>query len=274
MTIGQSPEAAGDAEAASFREPQDLTGVVALVTGASSGIGEATACHLARRGADVVLAARRADRLRAAVDRIEREGGRGRAIEADVTSETEADALVARTVDEFGRLDVLINNAGVMLIGPVVDAPREQWERMIAVNLQGVLYCARAALPHLLSAAEHSSRGVADMVNISSVSGRVVPAGAAVYAMTKHGIGAFSEGLRQEVAGRGVRVSLVEPGAVDTELRSHNSADVQAEIRRRYGGMELLRAADIAELILYIVTRPDRVALNELLIRPSAQVLP
>ena len=141
-----------------------------------------------------------------------------------------------RTVSDFGRLDTLVNNAGVMLLGPALDASLDEWERMIAINVQGLLYCAHAALPHLLAAAQDEPRRVADMVNISSVAGRVARNGSGVYNLTKHGVGAFSESLRQEVTGRHVRVSLVEPGAVATELRGHNRPEIQEQMEQRFGG--------------------------------------
>jgi NADP-dependent 3-hydroxy acid dehydrogenase YdfG len=249
----------------------ELTGTVALVTGASSGIGEATALALAQQGATVAIAARRKDRLDELAGRITDAGGRALAIEADVGERKQAEALVQRTVDELGRLDTLVNNAGVMLLGPAVDAPVEEWERMLAVNVEGLLWCARAALPHLLSAAEDGPRRIADMVNISSVAGRTTRNGSAVYNLTKHGVGAFSEALRQEVTGRHVRVSLVEPGAVDTELRTHNRPEIQEQMRQRFGEIEILHSEDIASAVLYIVTRPPRMAVNEMLIRPTEQ---
>ncbi|MBV9796811.1 MAG: SDR family NAD(P)-dependent oxidoreductase [Solirubrobacterales bacterium] len=248
-----------------------LEGTVALVTGASSGIGEVTALALAEQGAAVALAARRVDRLDARAERIRQQGGTALVLEADVTDEGQAREAVERTASELGRLDILINNAGVMLLGPAVGAPLEEWQRMVRVNVDGVLYCAYAALPHLLSAAENGSRGVTDMVNISSVAGRVTRAGSAVYNLTKHGVGAFSEALRQEVAGRHVRVSVIEPGATDTELRSHNRPEIQEQIQARFADVERLRAEDIADAILYVITRPRRVAINELLLRPSEQ---
>ncbi|MBV9422745.1 MAG: SDR family NAD(P)-dependent oxidoreductase [Solirubrobacterales bacterium] len=248
-----------------------LEGTVALVTGASSGIGEVTALALAEQGAAVALAARRVDRLDALAERIRQQGGTALVLEADVTDEGQAREAVERTASELGRLDILINNAGVMLLGPAVGAPLEEWQRMVRVNVDGVLYCAYAALPHLLSAAENGSRGVTDMVNISSVAGRVTRAGSAVYNLTKHGVGAFSEALRQEVAGRHVRVSVIEPGATDTELRSHNRPEIQEQIQARFADVERLRAEDIADAILYVITRPRRVAINELLLRPSEQ---
>jgi NADP-dependent 3-hydroxy acid dehydrogenase YdfG len=249
---------------------QRLTGTVALVTGASSGIGEASALALAQHGAAVAIAARRKDRIDALAARIADGGGTALAIEADVTSEEQAEALVRQTVAGLGRLDTLINNAGVMLLGPIVDAPLQEWERMIDLNVKGLLYCAHAALPHLLWAAQDSPRKVADMVNISSVAGRVARSGSGVYNATKWGVGAFSESLRQEVTRRHVRVSLVEPGAVATELVSHN----RPEIRERLAGgddFERMESEDIADAIAYIVTRPWRMAVNEMLIRPTEQ---
>jgi NADP-dependent 3-hydroxy acid dehydrogenase YdfG len=248
-----------------------LDGTVALVTGASSGIGEATTRFLARQGATVALAARRRDRLEALVGQIEEGGGSAYAIECDVTDQEAAFALVAEAVEKFGRLDTLINNAGVMLLGPIVDAPIEEWNRMVALNVGGLLACAHAALPHLLRAAEESPRQVADLVNVSSVAGRVARSGSGVYNLTKHGVGAFSESLRQEVARRHVRVSLVEPGATATELGSHVREEVRGQMLKRFADVERLEADDIADAITYIVTRPRRVAINEVLIRPTEQ---
>jgi NADP-dependent 3-hydroxy acid dehydrogenase YdfG len=248
-----------------------LDGTVALVTGASSGIGEATAMALASQGAAVVVAARRKDRLDALVKEINGAGGTALAIECDVTIQDQALELVAATVRELGRLDTLVNNAGVMLLGPIVDAPIEEWNRMVALNVSGLLSCAHAAIPHLLRAADDSRRGVADLVNISSVAGRVARSGSGVYNLTKHGVGAFSESLRQEVTRRHVRVSLVEPGAVATELASHVRDEVRATMMQRFADVERLEADDIADAITYIVTRPRRVAINEILIRPTEQ---
>jgi NADP-dependent 3-hydroxy acid dehydrogenase YdfG len=250
---------------------ESLGGTVALVTGASSGIGAATAAALATNGAAVALAARRKDRLDSLAADIREKGGTALVIESDVTEEKQATAAVEQTVNELGRLDTLVNNAGVMLLGPAVDAPLEEWQRMIELNVLGVLYCAHAALPHLLSAAEDGSRHVADMVNISSVAGRMPRNGSAVYNLTKHGLGGFSEALRKEVTQRHVRISLVEPGAVDTELSGHNRPEVLETIRARFGSIARLQAEEIAEVISFIVTRPSHVAVNEILVRPTEQ---
>jgi NADP-dependent 3-hydroxy acid dehydrogenase YdfG len=247
---------------------KQLDGSVALVTGASSGIGEATAIALAAQGASVAMVARRRDRLEQLAGRID---GRSLVIEADVTEREQAEGAVERTVSELGRLDILVNNAGVMLLGPIQDAPLEEWERMLSVNVAGLLYCAHAALPHLLRAAEGDPRQVADLVNISSVAGRVARGGSGVYNLTKFGVGAFSESLRQELASRHVRVSLVEPGAVATELSSHNRPEIRETISERFAGVERLEAEDIADAIAYVVTRPRRVAINEILVRPTEQ---
>jgi NADP-dependent 3-hydroxy acid dehydrogenase YdfG len=248
-----------------------LGGTVALVTGASSGIGEATAEQLAAQGAAVALVARRADRLETLAARIRDAGGRASVIEADITDQEQAIAAVERTVADLGRLDTLVNNAGMMLLGPVVGAPTEEWDRMVRVNLQGLLYCSHAALPHLIRAASDGERRVSDMVNVSSVAGRVARLGSGVYNATKFGVGAFSEALRQEVTQKHVRISLVEPGATDTELRSHNRTEVQESIMARFQGVERLQSEDIADTIVYIVTRPRHVAINELLVRPTEQ---
>jgi NADP-dependent 3-hydroxy acid dehydrogenase YdfG len=248
-----------------------LNGTVALVTGASSGIGEASARALASAGAAVAIAARRKYRLDELAEEIEQGGGRALAIETDVTDQEQAIAAVEGTVRELGRLDTVVNNAGVMLLGPILDAPVEEWDRMIELNLKGLMYITHAALPHLLSAAEGEPRRVADLINISSVAGRVARSGSGVYNLTKHGVGAVSESLRQELAERHVRVSLVEPGAVDTELKDHLREEVREQALKRFAQIEMLQAADIADAIAYIVTRPRRVAVNELLIRPTEQ---
>jgi NADP-dependent 3-hydroxy acid dehydrogenase YdfG len=243
----------------------DLRDTVALVTGASSGIGQATARALAEHGSTVALVARRRDRL----DALAAEIG-GLAIETDVTDREQAQAAVERAAQEHGRLDIVINNAGVMLLGPIVDAPVEEWDRMIELNLQGLLYIAHAALPHLLRAAEREPRRVADLVNVSSVAGRRVGVGGGIYQLTKHGVGTFSEALRQEVTARYVRSSLIEPGATESELVTHVREEIRSQLPASPG--PILAAEDIAHAILYIVTRPRHVAINEILVRPTEQV--
>ena len=158
-----------------------------------------------------------------------------------------------------------------MLLGPAQHAPVEEWQRMVELNVLGLMYCAHAALPHLLKAAQDSPREVADMVNISSVAGRVARVGSGVYNATKFGVGAFSESLRQEVTKRHVRISLVEPGAVETELAGHNRPEVLETMQKRFAGMERLQSEDIADAVSYVVTRPRHVAINEVLVRPTEQ---
>ena len=246
-----------------------LQGTVALVTGASSGIGAAAAAALAQQGAAVALAARRRDRLDAVAAGIRGQGGSALVVECDITDQQQAAEAVERTVTELGRLDTLINNAGMMLLGPAVGAPLGEWQQMVDINVLGLLFCAHAALPHLLDAAQDGPRQVADMVNISSVAGRAARRGSGVYNLTKHGVGAFSESLRQEVTGRYVRVSLVEPGATATELSGHNRPEILDSIRSQFG--QRMQAEDIADAITYIITRPRHVAVNEMLIRPTEQ---
>jgi NADP-dependent 3-hydroxy acid dehydrogenase YdfG len=248
-----------------------LDGTAALVTGASSGIGEATALALAEQGAAVAVVARRRDRLEDLARRVEAAGGRALVVEADVTGPDQAREAVERTVAELGRLDILVNNAGVMLLGPATEAPFEEWQRMVDLNLTGLLACTQAALPHLRAAAQ-GERRVADLVNISSVAGRIARSGSGVYNATKFGVGAFSESLRQELSPDHVRVSLVEPGAVETELAGHNRPEVLEGLKKRFSGMERLVSEDIADAVLYVVTRPWHVAVNELLVRPTEQV--
>ena len=249
-----------------------LTNTVALVTGASSGIGEATARRLAEEGAAVALVARRLDMLEALAAEIEQAGGAALVVEADIGDPAQADAALQETVRRFGRLDVLVNNAGLMLLGPVVGADMAEWERMIDVNLKGLLYTTHAALPHLLKAAEDSPRRVADIVNISSIAGRVAWNGYGVYNLTKFGVNGFTESLRQEITQRHVRVGVLEPGGVDTELGSHNSAAVRNEmIDPFYARTEVLRPEDIADGVAYMVTRARHASISELWIMPTDQ---
>jgi NADP-dependent 3-hydroxy acid dehydrogenase YdfG len=243
----------------------DLSGQVVAVTGASSGIGEATALACARAGATVALAARRSDRIEALAQRIQGDGGRALAVTADVGDEDQAQAFVQRTHAELGRLDVLVNNAGVMLLGPIENAPTEEWRSMIHVNVFGVLYCTHAALPLM------REQGSGHIVNVSSVAGRVARLGSGVYNLTKWGIGAFSESLRQEMVPLGVRVTLIEPGAVATELPGHNRPEILEQMAKNFAGVTPLSADDIAVAILYAIGQPPNVAVNEILVRPSAQ---
>jgi clavulanate-9-aldehyde reducatase len=243
----------------------DLSGQVVAITGASSGIGEATAVACAHAGAAVALAARRADRIQALAERIAQEGGRAVAVPTDVGEEAQARAFVERAHSELGRVDVLVNNAGVMLLGPIESAPTEEWRRMVHANVFGVLYCTHAVLPLM------REQGCGHIVNVSSVAGRVARAGSGVYNLTKWGVGAFSESLRQEAVGLGVRVTLVEPGAVATELPSHNRPEILEQLAKRFQGVTPLAAEDIANAVLYAIGQPANVSVNEVLIRPSGQ---
>jgi clavulanate-9-aldehyde reductase len=244
----------------------DLSGQAIAITGASSGIGEATALACAQAGAAVALAARRADRIQALAERIESEGGRATAVPTDVGDEDQARAFVQRAHAELGRLDVLVNNAGVMLLGPIENAPTEEWRRMIHANVFGVLYCTHAALPIM------HEQGSGHIVNVSSVAGRFARAGSGVYNLTKFGVGAISESLRQEGVEKGVRITLIEPGAVATELPGHNRPEVLEQMAKNFAGVTPLDSQDIATAILYAIAAPANVAVNEVLIRPRGQV--
>ncbi len=249
-----------------------LKGTVALITGASSGIGEAAALQLAQAGAAVAVVARRKERLDKLAAKIEASGGKALVIQADIMKKSKAYACVQETVDKFGRLDTLVNNAGVMLLDKINGADTREWENMIDLNLKALLYVTREAIPHLLSAAETSPRKVADLVNISSVAGRRARAGAGVYNATKFGVVALTEALRQELTGKHVRVSAVEPGVVATELQDHMKPEVRAENMKNFVGITPLESEDIADIITFIVTRPWRSAINEVLVRPTEQV--
>ena len=250
---------------------KELAGTVALVTGASSGIGAATARRLARDGASVALVARRGDRLAEVAREIAGEGGAAQPVVADITSRAGADSAVEQAVSAFGRLDALVNNAGVMLVGPFADAPEGEWERMIDVNVLGLLYMAKAALPHLIQAAAGEPRRTADLVNISSSAGRVARAGTAVYNLTKFGVNGFSEALRQEMQPLRVRVSVIEPGNVDTELASHTRDELRAGVEAQVRSVEKLQPEDIADSVAYVVTSNRRVAVNEVFVRAADQ---
>jgi NADP-dependent 3-hydroxy acid dehydrogenase YdfG len=248
-----------------------LTGTVALVTGASSGIGRATARTLAELGATVAVVARRRDRLEALVRDIESGGGKALAIAGDITNRASAEAAVRQTIEHFGRLDILVNNAGVMNIGPVVESEVEDWEQMIALNQRALLYMTKAALPHLHSAAETEIRRVADIVNISSYAGRVASPNFAVYNMTKFGVNGFTEALRQELGASHIRVGVLEPGAVKTELNDQHKGAIRAEIEAFFASIEALDAEDIADAVAYMVTRPRHAAIGEIWVMPTEQ---
>lgn len=246
-----------------------LAGRTALVTGASSGIGEATALALAEAGADIAVGARRADRLENLAKRLTEHRVRAVTVDLDVTDEQACRAAVDKTVSELGRIDILVNAAGLMLLGPIVGADTEDWRRSMSTNVLGLMYMTHATVPHLVE------QGSGDIVNISSVAGRVARKGAGVYNASKWAVNAFSESLRQEVTQQGVRISLVEPGAVDTELNDHiTNEQAKKTSKDTYAAMRSLQAHDVARAIVYVVTQPDHVAVNEVLVRPTDQTQP
>jgi NADP-dependent 3-hydroxy acid dehydrogenase YdfG len=245
-----------------------LEGRKAVVTGASSGIGEATALALAGAGATVTLGARRKERLDDLAARISDGGGSAHAHEVDVGDESAAHEFIEGAAEQMGGLDILVNNAGLMLLGPVEGADSDEWRQMVNVNVLGLLYCTQAAMPLIREA------GGGDIVNLSSVAGRTAAMGSGVYNLTKWGVNGFSEALRQEALHSKIRVSIVEPGFVTTELHGHNEnpAVVEAIDKMREKVGETLEAEDIANLIVYTVSQPPRVGINEVLIRPTGQI--
>jgi NADP-dependent 3-hydroxy acid dehydrogenase YdfG len=243
--------------------PGKLEGRKAAITGASSGIGEATARALSAEGAAVALGARRKDRL----DALAGELPDAHALEADVSDEAEAKAFVDKAAEAMGGLDILVNNAGVMLLGPLEGQESDEWRQMVEINGLGLLYCTKAAMPLIREA------GGGNIVNISSVAGRTAAMGSGVYNFTKWGVTGFSEALRQEAMHSKIRVTVVEPGFVDTELQGHNENPMVVEqidkMREQIG--DLLQADDIANAIAYAVSQPPHVNVNEILIRPTGQ---
>lgn len=244
----------------------ELQGKIALVTGASSGIGAATARALAREGARIALSARRADRLETLASELRAVGTEVFVHVGDLATSEGAQQAIDATVEALGGLDVLINNAGVMFLGPIEDTDPADWERMIDINLLGLMVASRAAIRPM------RARGGGHIVNISSVSGRFAGPTQGGYNATKWGVNGFSEALRREVNGDGIKVTLIEPGVVATELTDHIP---HAATKERYESaiatMEMLQSEDIADAIRYVVTRPKRVSINEVLIRPLEQ---
>ncbi|MEU8817243.1 SDR family NAD(P)-dependent oxidoreductase [Actinoplanes sp. NPDC048796] len=226
-----------------------LSGTVALVTGASGGIGAATARRLAREGAAVAAVARRPDRLTGVVEDVTALGGHAVAVQADLTDPDQAERAVQDALDRFGRIDMLVNNAGVMLLGTALHTTLEEWNRMVALNVSAVLHVTHAAVPHLIDAAATSPREVADIVNVSSTAGRVAQPGASVYTLTRFGLTGFTESLRQELLEERVRVGLVAPGAPAGPLL----------------------AEEVADAVLYMVSRDGRVAVSEMLVRTAGR---
>ena len=244
-----------------------LTGKVAVVTGASSGIGEATAEALAAEGASVVVAARREDRLQDLVGRVNgKDGGRALAVACDVTVEQQAHDLIKRAKDEFGRVDILVNNAGVMQLSKIQRGLSDEWRTMVEVNVLGLLYATDAAIEVM------KEQGSGHLVNISSLASRGTRPGLGVYSGTKMAVNGISESLRQELLEDNIRVTMVEPGAVETELPDHITDEEAREgLSTMLEQLDPLQAEDIANAIVYVVTQPQRVSINEILIRPSQQ---
>ena len=243
-----------------------LDGKVAVVTGASSGIGEATVRALAAEGAAVVAGARRKERLDDLVEEVSQSGGKAIAVECDVTDESQAHDLVRSAVEEHGRIDILVNNAGVMLLSTVGKSLSDQWRQMFEVNVMGLLYATDAAIGHM------KEQGSGHLVNMSSVAGRKVTRDSSgVYAGSKHAVVAISEGLRQELLEDNIRVTVVEPGAVATELTDHiTDEDARGDVSGLHQ-LDILHSEDIAAAVVYAVTQPERVSVNEILIRPTQQ---
>jgi hypothetical protein len=247
----------------------DLTDTVVIVTGASSGIGDATARRLAADGAAVVLAARRRERLEALAADLEADGHTALVVQTDVTDRAQVRTLVAQTTERFGRVDVLVNNAGIMPLSMMENLHEDEWEQMVDVNVKGVLYGVGAVLPVM------KEQGGGHIVNVSSVAGRRVFPGGAVYCGTKFFVRALSYGLRNELGpAHNIRVTSIEPGAVDTEL-THTITDeaVMERMGDAFGQMEILQSEDIAASIHYAVTAPPRVAVDEILIMPTDQAM-
>ena len=243
---------------------EGIANKVVVITGASSGLGAAAARHLSRDGATVVLAARRIDRIQSLAEEIAGNGGMALAIETDVTSRDQVKALVDRAVESYGRIDVMLNNAGLMPLSPIERLKVDEWERMIDVNIKGVLYGIAAALPHM----QRQKSG--HIINVSSVAGhRIIPSGA-VYSATKFAVRALSEGLRQEVKPYNIRTTIISPGAVASELIDHISeGDIEAAVRARTSFA--VPADTFARMVAFAISQPEDVDVNEILFRPTQQ---
>ncbi len=242
-----------------------IEGKVVVITGASSGLGEATARHLAGGGARVFLGARRADKLAAIVADIERAGGQAGSRITDVTKRRDVEALVQAAVEKFGRIDVMVNNAGLMALAPIAKTLVEEWDRMIDINIKGVLYGIAAALPVF----QRQKGG--HFINISSVAGHKISVGSAVYAATKFAVRAISEGLRQEVDG--IRTTIISPGAVQSELALGSSDPETAARIKDFYQQQAISADAVARAIAYAIEQPADVDINEVLLRPTVQEL-
>jgi NADP-dependent 3-hydroxy acid dehydrogenase YdfG len=246
-----------------------LAGAVALVTGAGSRSGAATALRLAREGAGVALVAPRPDRLEDLAAQIVSADGRALVVAEDILDADRAGEAVQQTLDRLGRLDVLVNSAGIMLLATALHATVEDWDRMIALNLEAVLHVTHAAVPYLIDAAVTSPRRVADIVTVSSTAGRVARPSSSVYCLTQFGLNGFTEALRQELLVERVRVGVVQPGTVNTEPVHHRGGAAGDAAKRPTNGTDGLRPEDVADAVAYIVTRECRVAVNEIVLRAT-----
>lgn len=246
-----------------------LTGKVALVTGASSGIGEATALALAAAGAEVAISGRRRERLDGLVARIAADGGRALALPGDVAIESDATQSVEDTVSQLGRIDIVVNAAGVNEAGGVESLSLDKWRKVIDINLMGTIYTCAAAFPHM------KAQGGGDIINISSTSGRRSAGAFASYSTSKFGVTGFTESLRQECGGVGIRVAVIEPGATETDIASSISDPVwRAAIQQHVTKEGAMKASDIADAILFIVRLPSRANVSQILIRPTIDTAP
>jgi len=244
---------------------QGIEDKVVVITGASSGLGEATARHLVERGATVVIGARRIDRIESLAAELTANGGKVVAVETDVTDRDQVRNLVDIAVERFGRIDVMLNNAGLMPLAPLERLKIDEWDRMIDVNIKGVLYGIAAALPHM------KVQKSGHIINVSSVYGHVVDPGATVYCATKHAVRVLSEGLRKEVKPYNIRTTIISPGAVSTELLEHISEkDIQAGTQEFVGKIAIGQGT-FARSVAFAISEPDDVDINEILFRPTAQ---
>ncbi len=244
---------------------QNIEGKVVVITGASSGLGEATARLLSTEGATVVLGARRFDRLQSLAEELTGRGGKALAMPTDVTDCNQVKRLVDTAVETYGRVDVMLNNAGLMPLSPLERLKVDEWDRMIDVNLKGVLYGIAAALPHM------KRQQAGHIINVSSVAGHKVRAGGAVYAATKHAVRALSEGLRQEVKSYNIRTTVISPGVVASELpHSATDADVAANLQKMYDQLAI-PADSFARAVAFAMSQPEDVDINEILFRPTRQ---
>jgi NADP-dependent 3-hydroxy acid dehydrogenase YdfG len=246
---------------------ENIKGKVVVITGASSGLGEATARLLSAEGATVVLAARREDRIKGLADELEAQGGKALAVATDVTDRQQVKALVDKAVETYGQIDVLINNAGVMPLSPIERLKVDEWDQMIDVNLKGVLYGVAAAIPYM------KEQKSGHIINVSSVAGHKLFGGSAVYSATKFAVRALSEGLRQEMASYNIRTTIISPGAVKTELLEHISEQDVQKVNQDYVAQVGVPAETFARMVAFAINEPEEVGINEILFRPTAQEL-